>query len=179
MAERIIDACCLINLYASGEEASILRAYRGDYFVSEHVRSEAVSIRRPDLQDAEKLIPHPIDLDLGIEDGWLKPCDLEGTAEFDAFVEFAQLLDDGEASCVAIAKSRQWVVATDDRKALRICSQHQIEVITTPELIKHWSEAKSIETADVADAIGRIERFASFRPGRTNDLYEWWAAFNE
>jgi len=43
MADQIVDACCLINLYASGRDARILQACRG-VFVPDHVRGEALTI---------------------------------------------------------------------------------------------------------------------------------------
>ncbi|MBL9164646.1 MAG: hypothetical protein JNL18_18100 [Planctomycetaceae bacterium] len=177
MPERIIDACCLINLYASGSAAEILAASGGVYYVSDEVRGEALTTRRPDPLDPPKLQTQPIDLTAGLQAGWLNACSLEGSEEFDAYLEFAQQLDDGEASCLAIAKARQWKVATDDRKAIRICSEHGIQVITTPELVKRWAE-KSKPT-DIRAVIANIERFASFRPGRTHPLHPWWLEFSE
>jgi hypothetical protein len=177
MAERIIDACCLINLYASNLVGEILAASGCEYFVSNQAQAETLSIRRLDPLDSTKLLSQPIDLGPALQAGWIHACSLEGSEEIDAYVEFAQLLDDGEASCLAIAKLRHWKVATDDRKAIRICSEHQIEVITTPELVMHWAD--EAEGGEVRAAIARIERFASFRPGRTHPLHQWWSELAE
>ena len=87
--------------------------------VTVQVRSEALSIRKPDPEDASLLVSSPIDVATMISDGLLKECGLEAGAETDIYVEFAAQVDDGEASCLAIAKTRGWLVATDDRKARR------------------------------------------------------------
>ncbi len=174
MDGRIIDACSLINLFASGREAEILEACGGEYFVSEHVSSEALAIRGPDPADSSKLISRPIDLASATSEAWLRACRFESGEETDAFVEFAQHLDDGEASCLAIAKLRGWTVVTDDRKAIRICSEHGIPVVTTPELLKVWSKSHSIDKSTLAEAIERVETFASFRPHKSSENFEWW-----
>lgn len=56
MEERIIDTCCLLNLYASGEHMAILR-HIGSVFVSEHVQNESLWIREPDLESPQQLVP--------------------------------------------------------------------------------------------------------------------------
>ena len=61
---------------------------------------------------------------------WKRAADIEKKTAI--AVEFAAQIDDGEASCLAIAKSRGWLVATDDRKAIRLAVKSGISVITTP-----------------------------------------------
>ena len=178
MSERIIDACCLINLYASGKEGSICQAC-GEFWVPAQVQNEALRIRRVDEDDPTRLVPQDIDLDDAIAAGYIQMCQLEGQDELDAFVRFAMQLDDGEASCLAIAESRGWTVATDDRKARRIASENGISLIGTPELIQRWVDATSPNEAAIIDVLRRVERFARFRPRRTDPLHEWWVGLSE
>jgi len=179
MPERILDACCIINLFASGRAAEILSASEGVCYVSDQVRSEALSIRRPDPHDPENLLVEPINLNEACDAGWLQSCSLTGENELDAYVAFAQQLDDGEASCLAIAQLRKWTVATDDRKAIRLCNERQIKIITTPALVKRWAEVGGVDRSKVTEALSNIERFASFRPGHKSELYEWWLSYAE
>ena len=178
MSERIIDACCLINLYASGKESSIFQAC-GEFWVPTQVRSEALRIRRVDEDDPTRLVPQDIDLGDAIAAGYIQPCQLEGPDEVDAFVRFAMQLDDGEASCLSIAMSRGWTVATDDRKARRIASENGIALISTPELVQRWVDATSPSGAAISELLGKIERFARFRPRRADPLHDWWADLSE
>ena len=173
MSERIIDACCLINLYASGKESSIFQAC-GKFWVPTQVRSEALRIRRVDEDDPTRLVSQDIDLGDATAAGFIQACQLEGQNEKDAFVRFAMQLDDGEASCFAIAMSRGWTVATDDRKARRIASENGIALISTPELIQRWVDAASPTEETVADVLKKIELFARFRPRRSDPLHSWW-----
>jgi hypothetical protein len=110
MSERIIDACCLINFYATGTEDSIFQAC-GGFRIPAQVKNEALRIRRFDEEDPTRLVPQDIDLGDAISAGLIQTCQLEGQDELDAFVRFAMGLDDGEASCLAIAMSRGWTVA--------------------------------------------------------------------
>ena len=128
MSERIIDACCLINLYATGTEDSIFQAC-GEFWVPTQVQNESLCIRRVDEDDPTRLVSQDIVLGDAIAAGLIQTCQLEGQDEVDAFVRFAMEVDDGEASCLAIAMSRGWIVATDDRKARRIASENGIALI--------------------------------------------------
>jgi hypothetical protein len=178
MSERIIDACCLINLYASGEETSIFRAC-GEFWIPIQVQNEALRIRRVDEDDPTRLVSQDIDLGDAMNSGHVRTCQLEGQNEVDAYVRFAMQLDDGEASCLAIAESRGWTVATDDRKARRIASENGISQISTPELILKWVDATSPSETAIAELLRRIERFARFRPRRDDPLYGWWIGLSE
>ena len=177
MSKRTIDACCLINLYASGEEASIVRAC-GEYYIPDEVRNEALRIRKVDEDDPTKLVTHDIDLGDAIAAGVFQSCHLEGDAELADYVRFAMQLDDGEASCLAIAKSRRWIVATDDKKARRIASENGIDLISTPEMIQEWMRATSPNESAVIEVLRRIERFGRFIPRRTDPRYKWWVGLS-
>lgn len=173
MSERIIDACCLINLYATGTEDSMFQAC-GELWVPTEVQNEALRIRRFDEDDPTRLVSQDIDLSDAIAAGLIQMCQLEGQDELDAFVRFAMELDDGEASCLAIAKLRGWTVATDDRKARRIASENGIELISTLELIQRWVDTMSPTEETVANVLKKIELFAKFRPRRSDPLHSWW-----
>lgn len=178
MAERIIDACCLINLFATGKEISIFEA-SGGFCVSEQVQGEALSIRKVDDDDSTRLVPKEIDLGDAITTGLIHPCHVDGQDELDSFIQFARNLDDGEASCLAIAKSRGWTVASDDRKARRIASENNIALVSTPELIREWVGVTSASELAVAEVLRLIERFARFRPRRTDPLHDWWSGLSD
>ena len=143
------------------------------------MRNEALRIRRVDEDDPTRLVSQEIDLGDAIAAGYIQTCQLEGQDELDAFVRFAMELDDGEASCLAIAESRGWTVATDDRKARRIASENGIALTSTPELIQKWVNATSPNEATVVELLRRIERFARFRPRRGDPLHGWWVALTD
>jgi len=174
MSTEIIDACCLVNLFASGEVEVILGSSSTPHYVSKHVEAESVSIRRPAPHDPTIQISLPIDLSNVMNSGLVRRCDLENEEETRLFVEFAARIDDGEASCLAIAKSRGWIVATDDRKALRLAAESDIEVVTTPELIQRWIASEKPSAVRIQTVIDNIECYAKFRLGRNHPHFSWW-----
>lgn len=174
MSEHVIDACCLINVWAAGRPEAILTAYDGVFYVPPEVRKESLSIRRADPDDDALLVPVPIDLSDALQRGLVRECQFESDAETAAYIQFAASIDDGEASCLAIAQTRGWTVATDDRKAIRLAGQFGIRVVTTPEIMKRWAERTKAPEAEVAQSLSNIERFASFRPRRNAIESDWW-----
>ncbi len=176
MANQIVDACCLINLYASGRIQAIVPACGDDFYLSEEVRRESLSIRQVDPADESLLIASRIDVSPEISSGLIRECRLETKEEIELYVNFAFDVDDGEASSLAIAKSRNWTVATDDRKAIRLASESGIDVITTPELVEHWVKNNKPTDVEISQAIRAIERFATFHPRRSDPMYDWWAS---
>lgn len=173
MDERIIDTCCLLNLFASGEPRAILH-YFGGIHVSEHVQGEALWIREYDNESPPQLIPKQIDLTGCIDDGAIAICRLEQEQEFELFVQFAQQLDDGEASVLAIAKVRSWIVATDDRKARRIATDQSIATISTSEMIHAWTAFEKVSDQQVGELLRNIRQFGRFVPRRSDPLFDWW-----
>lgn len=173
MDERIIDTCCLLNLFASGKPRAILHHFGGVH-VSELVLREAMWIRAYDNESPPQLIPKQIDLTECIDGGEIVICRLEQEHEYDLFVQFAQDLDDGEASALAIAKVRGWIVATDDRKARRVATEQGISIISTSEMIQAWTTAAKATDQHIGELLRNIQQFGRFVPRRSDPLYEWW-----
>jgi predicted nucleic acid-binding protein len=83
-------------------------------------------------------------------------------------------LGDGEAACYAAAKTRGWMLATDDRRARKFTGQAGIPVITTPELVKLWAENTHPRLEDIITVLKDIQRFAYFVPRANSPEYAWW-----
>jgi predicted nucleic acid-binding protein len=178
MDERIIDTCCLLNLFASGEPKAILH-HAGGVHVSDHVQGEALWIREYDNESPPQLIPKLIDLTECIDAGAIAICRLEQEREFELFVHLAQQLDDGEASVLAIAKVRGWIVATDDRKARRIATEQSISTISTSEMIHAWTASEKVSDQRVGELLRNIQQFGRFVPHRSDPRFDWWMALVE
>lgn len=175
MADEIVDACCIINLYSASDDfCSLLQAVAASFHVPQIVVEESLYVCRPDQEDERRTVREEIDLSPAVDDGLLRVCDLQTPEENALFVRFAAELDDGEAACLAIAQARAWTVATDDRKAQRLAGESGIAVVTTPELIRRWADTRSMSDAEVGTALGSIRDFARFVPRRGSVLYEWW-----
>jgi hypothetical protein len=79
---------------------------------------------------------------------------------------------------MAIAVHHNWAIATDDRAARRLCQRHypETQLISTPELMKHWAETARPEKSILSDALRDVESRANYLVGRRHPLYEWWEA---
>jgi predicted nucleic acid-binding protein len=175
MSDSIVDACCVINLYAAGNLLGVLPTTLGmRLHVPEKVLEESLYVRQPDPADAAKLTQRAVDLAPLIGAGLLHRCDLEGEEELNLFVQLATILDDGEAACLAIAKVRGWSLATDDRKGRREALGVAVPVVTTPELVKRWADATNADATAVAQLLRDTQTYARFTPHKAMPLHSWW-----
>jgi predicted nucleic acid-binding protein len=166
----VLDTCVLINLLATGRVAEIVRVIAPSRMVCSAVSEESLYLRPLEAEGR----PEAVDLQLLIAAGVLTPCQIEGVAEEDLYVTYALELDDGEAMSLAIAQSRNLVLATDERKARRLARENapQLSIISTAEIIRAWAEGK--ERRDVIAAVRSILARARFRPADSDPLALWW-----
>jgi predicted nucleic acid-binding protein len=194
MQDVVLDACCVINLYAAGKILSgetqrpkrrriiasaaapqvMKPALELTLHIPSKVKNEVQFVLQPDKDDKSKLVKTAIDLDPLTKSGVLRECDLVGEKETDLFVQMAVKLDDGEAACFAIAKNRGWLLATDERPTERLAKQHSVSIITTPELVKHWADKTKASDDEVANVLWRIQTYAHYFPRKTLPLHAWW-----
>jgi predicted nucleic acid-binding protein len=174
MSDAIVDSCCVINLYAAGNLLTLLPPLGLRLHVPEKVLEESLYVRQTDPTDDTKLVQQKVDLAPALQAGLLHRCDLEGEDELTLFVELATKLDDGEAVCLAVARTRGWTLATDDRKARREAGLLAVPVVTTAELVKSWADATGAEEVAVAKLLHNIQTYARFTPHKTMPLHAWW-----
>ena len=78
---------------------------------------------------------------------------------------------------LAIALSRNWHLATDDKKARRIFKENNPNddfLIPTTDLIKVWTENENIADSTIKSILLKVERKASFRPPKSDPNLQWW-----
>ena len=177
MADVALDACCLINLLAAGRILD--PAFRGPALgLTLHVPQKAVEetlyLLKPDADGASVLVKAEIDLGPCFAAGLVHRCAIEGPAESDLFVRLAVWLDDGEAECLAIARQRGWLMATDDRPARRLARDLGVDVLSTAEVVKRWAERTGAADELIRQVLGNIETYARFTPRRNSPEYSWW-----
>lgn len=102
-------------------------------------------------------------------------CQPDVQAELDLFTQYAMLFrSDGEAMCLALAQSRGWQIATDDRRAISIGQQNGLVVISSPQLVRTWADNDHPDHQALVKALNNIEVFAQFRPNSSMPEYQWW-----
>ena len=172
MDDAVVDACCLINLCAAGELRHRLSLLGIRWYIPAAVLTESLYVH---VEQSDGTIDKsPIDLQSLIDDGTLRSCTAEVGAELNLYVDLATRIDDGEAMALAIAKTRDWILATDDRKAGRIADELSVPVLTTPELIKRWADSANPSPDELRETLRLIEERASFFPAASHPLFTWW-----
>ena len=172
----LLDASCLLNLYATGRLRDIALDLPYRLGVAEYVRErEALYVwRRGSTGDEDKRVP--VDLTSLVDEGAIQVVRPERPEEEAAFVDLAAVVDDGEAVTIALALHRGYSVATDDRKARRILAElaQSIPLFSTLELLKAWAERASVSNSELRQAMLAIQSDASYIPSVRDPLYEWW-----
>src|SRR4051812_42960648 len=109
-AERIWDACSLLNLAATGRIRDIISGTDSNYLVAEVRRNEVFKLRSlPEEQSSTDFVE--FDFSIYIEEGLFQEVDLT-PAEQATFEQFAVEIDDGEARTAAVAVHRGFCVVT-------------------------------------------------------------------
>jgi predicted nucleic acid-binding protein len=168
----LLDACVLINLYATGRVGQIARACGVRLAIVRQVADETFLLRSAAPGAQERT---PVDLRALEAAGDLTVLDLDG-AEVATFVRYADRLDDGEAATLAAASHRGLALATDDRAALKLISHElpELSVSRTGELMRTWAESCDAGPREVAVALDAIETRASYIPGPGDPQLAWW-----
>ncbi len=118
----------------------------------------------------------PIDFGPYLRTGRLRIIDLE-TTEFVRYVEYAGEVDDGEAATIAAAVCRNLPLATDDRKARRLCAGLGLQApVRTLALLRRYTERVTVSSAEVRDLLGAVRDRASFVAPRADPDAAWWHA---
>ena len=171
--DYIWDSCVLLNVLASNRIVEVIRTIEEHTYVCAEVQRESFYLLADDGTD--DLIE--INLEPHFETGALRACEVNGPAEAALLVDFSTSVDDGEANTLAIAISRGWGVATDDRKARRVFLENNPNtemLVSTSEIMRHWAELANPSDEELRETLLRIERQASFIPPKSDPNLEWW-----
>jgi len=167
----LLDACVTINLVAAGPIEQIAHDIDRTFLITRQAAAEVGHLR--DTADGEVVVV-PVNLSRHVRAGAFELTDLQA-GELPLYVELASLVDDGEASTIAVAIRRGLPLATDDRKARRVWAQRGISEPTgTVALVRQYCEARALGHADVSRPLARIRKHASFRPPRSDPDLKWW-----
>ncbi len=77
--------------------------------------------------------------------------------DFKFFVKMPQI-HHGEAECMSIAKNRNMVFLTNDRKAVRLCEETGILVLDIKDVLKQIAREKLIDKNEMLQILDDVER---------------------
>jgi predicted nucleic acid-binding protein len=156
----ITDTSILINLSYTGHLALLGKVVGLRFVVPDEVVAE--------ITEPEQLRT----LQAALADGSLKQESIATPDELAIFAELSQILGSGESACLALATSRGWLVACDEKRVFLREARSRLgagRILNTPGLYVLWIRAGilSVEEADAAKAILDSNRFkmtfSSFR----------------
>lgn len=155
----ILDASCIISLYASGQMAEILNSIPKSITVAAYVsnREALWSYSGPDgdiRRDKAR-----IDLQPFVDVGLLTIVDIDNETEEELFVDLAARLGAGEAVTGAIAFHRNWAIAIDDKKARALFEREapHLQLVYTLEMVKYWVDIAHPSPMTIASALHNIQ----------------------
>jgi predicted nucleic acid-binding protein len=168
------DSSVLLNLLAAECLEQIAADTGWQFAICPAVRDEVKKLR--DFHTGEMI---EVDLTPHIASGLLHVLELAGEKEEILYVEQSIVVDDGEAMSIAIAASRRFALAIDDKRAGNHARATfpEIELWSTPEILKRWHEVGRIDSDTLRQAISLIETRARYFPARSHALASWWQQF--
>jgi hypothetical protein len=182
----LLDACCLINLFATGRAEEILGALPYRFAVARYVvEEEVLEIGAEGGEEGShaeegRVSLHPLLAEL-VDRGILERLDIGAEEEEAELVRFAAELDDGEAHTCALALARRARVATDDKKAIRLVRSawksrgHEMApVLRTSDLLFSWARAHGLGDPDLVRIVRAVARRASFFPLKDDPHFARW-----
>lgn len=170
----VLDACCIINIAATGEFENILETLPTQFVVSSYVSKFEV-LSYIDENGSEI----PISLDVMIKKKLILEANIDYSNEEESnyiIALEAEKLDRGEAESAALAINRKWAIATDDRRAVKVIGRlsPKTQILTTPELVKYWVDRIEISENRIKQVIKSIRRYV---PPKDHPLVEWWQKY--
>jgi len=175
----ILDACCIINLFASQQMRSVLETIPKNLSVAAYVKDhEVLSIYSGPINNVQET-SESIDLQPFIDDNLLLLVDIETEVEANTYINFAERLDDGEAVTGAIALNRNWAIATDDSASVRLfqSSAPHIALVSTLDLVKYWVDTNSLTEDIIRETLLNIRVRGKYEPHRNHPLSKWWQKY--
>ena len=173
----ILDASCVISLYATRKMGEILQSLPPHIAIATYVaKIEAKYIRGDRKTDGtrEKV---PIDLSPYINKRLLKFVNLENEQEAQTVTHLAKKIRGrGEIETAAIAINRQWGMVIDDRRARNLFQSEasNIQILSTLDLVRYWETSQQVKPLDVQNVVQNMEAYSSFFPKQSDPNYEWW-----
>jgi hypothetical protein len=164
----------LINLLASGRGEEILTASKYKFGICTVVDRESIYLRAPDANAP----PEDVKLDPFVKSKCLTVYALSGDMEQTLYIDYAVDLDDGEAMSLALAFSRGFSMATDDRKARRIFLEEirdASRLLSTAQILKAWSQKAGLSTGELKKLLLEVSRRGRFSPRPGDPDFSWWS----
>lgn len=171
-----VDACCTLNLLATGRELELLRACDVELFISPHAHGEALFLHTPPDADGVRS-KQPASTERLRAAGRLRIRSLDTEALIAAFITCAAQLRDEDASCVALAGALGMPLMTDDGKERRIAREQfpAIELVSTLAMLDEAVRVLAMPDQELFGLVADLRWRGNFAPPRRDPLSPWYA----
>ncbi len=172
--EIVIDACCLLNLLATGEEGDLVRALELRLVVPEPARQEVFYLEGPPDEDGNPT-HYPASLDQLESAGLLQTWAIDDQSR-DAFVAAASHLKDPDAACAAIAATHRLPLATDDRKIRKVTAElfPDVLLVSTLEIVHRAASSLDLGPDRVTALLEKLRTRGRFVAPKDDPLAGWF-----
>jgi len=157
MPEFVFDSCVLSNFVLSDGMPILKRLYAGRAYITNFVR---VEIARGIHGGHEKLTA----IRRAIKDGWPKEIAFKTQKEKALFEKLSVSLGSGEASCIAIARSRKYHFASNDRAARAEATLLQVKITGTIGILLRGIKENVIDINEGDRLLKRMIKAGFFSP---------------
>jgi len=154
----------------------ILQSAPCKFVIADYVKDKEI-IGYIKIYNEGELTQKQINLQPIIDKNLLAVVSIRSETESIDYINFCyEFLENGEAITGAIAKNRNWGIATDDTKCIDILNKNvpHVQIFTTPHLIKNWYEIRRPSTFEIKTTLKNIQCGGRYRPGPKHPLHRWW-----
>jgi len=167
MHEVIFDNCVLSNFALSNSLEILNKFYPGAAFITDFVAAENM---KGIVQGHEGLAG----IRQALIEGWLKEITLKGRAEKQLFDSLSVSLGLGEASSMAVARTRNYVFACDDRAARREADLLGIKLTGTIGILVKAARSKFISVRKADELLKAMLRNGFYSPVvSVREMMQW------
>lgn len=157
MPEIVFDNCVLSNFALSDSLGIIRTLYKNAAFITDFVAAENM---KGIIQGHDGLVA----IRQALLDGWIKELTLKGKPEKLLFESLSISLGLGEASCMAVAKTRGLVFACDDRTARKESELLGIKLTGTIGILAKAVRSKVVNSRKADEILKAMMRHGFYSP---------------
>ena len=165
----VLDPCCIINLYASGQLQAILESLPIPVVITNSVYQNSYRIYGSS-DDIEV-----IDLHTMVQNKLLFVISLDEVIN-DRAANFTHIsmIDDEEAITNAVAVQYNWSLGTDNLQSIALLKTQvpTIQLFSTFDILKHWIDIAHLSLSVLETALITIQRRALYTPHPIPSLYK-------
>ncbi|GHO98875.1 hypothetical protein KSF_089230 [Reticulibacter mediterranei] len=150
----VLNPCCLIHMYASGQMEEILLSWKTPVFITAFT------------YEYENLQREPMDLEPLVQQGAIHVATLSSSELMDATNAYSPVLGvDSEAYALALAHHRNWAIGVDMPVTCSFFRRlvPDIPLLSTFDLLYHWAESRSLSSDVVQEVLQLMHQRVGYK----------------